>query len=221
VIVLKDLTLAQFAAELASDSPAPGGGSASAQAGANAAGLVGMVARLSIGKDGIDTPEEELAAIRDEADVLRVRLLELVDEDTAAYEGVVATFRLPKATEEEKEVRRRAIREATAHAAAVPLETMRACRRVIELAAGLVGRSNPAADSDLGVGIHLAHAGLEGSGLNVAINLGSLQGHDAAAALNAGYQTELAAGRLAAKAAAEVIDERLRPEETARSAAQG
>lgn len=209
--MLRAKTLIEFAGELASDSPAPGGGSAAAQAGANAAALVAMVGRLSVDKAGAAAAREELAAAIQEADALRARLLELVDEDTAAYEAVVATFRLPKGTDEEKAARRSAIQAATVRAAEVPLQTMRACRRVIDLAAALVGRSNPAAASDLGVGVQLARTGLEGGGLNVAINLGSLQGNEAAAALVAGYHAELSAGRAAGNGAAAAIDEALRP----------
>lgn len=209
--MLREQTLSEFAGELASEAPAPGGGSAAAQAGANAAALVAMVARLSVGKDGVAASGEELAATIEEADALRARLLELIDEDTAAYEAVVATFRLPKGTEEEKAARRQAIRETTVRAAQVPLETMRACRRVIDLAAALAGRSNPAAASDLGVAVYLARTGLEGGGLNVAINVGSLLGHEEAPALVAGYHAELSAGRAVSEAAAAAIDEALRP----------
>jgi formiminotetrahydrofolate cyclodeaminase len=170
-----------------------------------------MVCRLSIGKQGVDAPEGELLSIRDQADELRARLLKLVDEDTAAYDAVVDTFRLPKSSHAERVARRRAIQAATAHAAAVPLETMRACRRVIDLATALVGRSNPAAASDLGVAVQLARAGLEGGGLNVAINLGSLDSDEAAPALVASYHAELAAGRATAETAAAAIDEALRP----------
>jgi formiminotetrahydrofolate cyclodeaminase len=209
--VLREKTLSEFAGELASGSPAPGGGSAAAQAGANAAALVAMVARLSVGKDGVAAGHEELAAAIEAADGLRARLLELVDEDTAAYEAVVATFRLPKDTDDEKARRRQAIQGATVHAAQVPLETMRGCRRVIDLAAALVGRSNPAAASDMGVAVHLARAGLEGGGLNVAINVGSLRGRPETPALVAGYHAELSAGRAASDAAAAAADEALRP----------
>lgn len=180
---LTELTVSAFAAEVASDSPAPGGGSCAAQAGAVGAGLVAMVARLSVGRQdrtgqGTSASDGELDSAGAEADELRLRLLALVDQDTVAFDAVMAALRLPKADEAQRAARSEALRGATLFAADVPLETLRCCRRVVELAASLAGRSNPAAASDLGTGVDLSRAGAEGAALNVAINLGSVTGAD-------------------------------------------
>jgi formiminotetrahydrofolate cyclodeaminase len=181
---LAGLSVERFAAEVASDSPAPGGGSCAAQAGSVGAALVAMVARLSVGRQdpavpGAIAPDDELARVVAEADELRERLVALVDEDTAAFDAVMAALRLPKADDEQRQTRSAALRKATLGAADVPAETLRACLRAIELAASLAGRSNPAAASDLGAGVELARAGAEAAMLNVLINLQSVSGSDA------------------------------------------
>ena len=181
---LVDLSVEKFAAEVATDSPAPGGGSCAAQAGSVGAALVAMVARLSVGKHdptGQDStaPDDELGRVVTEADDLRERLTALVDEDTAAFDAVMAALRLPKADDEQRTARSAALRRATIVAADVPGDTLAACLRVMELAASLAGRSNPAAASDLGAGVELARAGAESALLNVLINLQSVSGPDA------------------------------------------
>lgn len=181
---LGDLSLRDFVAEVASKSPAPGGGSCAAQAGSAGAALVAMVARLSAGRpgppaeDGI-APDDELEQTVAEADALRQGLLALVDEDAGAFEAVMAALRLPREDEAQREARSRALREATLGAADVPCRTLRACRRVIELAAGLGGRSLASAASDLGAGVELARAGAEAAMYNVLINLQAVTGPDA------------------------------------------
>ena len=198
---LIDRTVTGFVEELASDSPAPGGGSSSALAGAMAAGLVAMVCRLSIDKEGLAASSKELVAVLERMDAVRPELLRLVDEDTAAFDKVMDAVRMPKATDEEKAARRAALQSATLFAAQVPLETLRTCRRVVDAAASLVGRANPAAASDLGVGIELARTGAEGALLNVAINVASLPTGPEADALKVAAEEEIAAVRTAAETA--------------------
>lgn len=181
---LADLSVAGFAAEVASDSPAPGGGSCAAQAGATGAALVAIVARLSLGMQDRAAPrpvapDDELELVVAEADRLRERLVALIDEDARAFAAVMAALRLPKADDAQRSTRSAALREAALGAADVPAGTLSACRRVIELAASLAGRSNPAAASDLGAGVELARAGAEAAMLNVLINLQGLSGPDA------------------------------------------
>jgi formiminotetrahydrofolate cyclodeaminase len=161
----RETTVEGFLAELSSGAATPGGGCASALAGALAAGLVGMVARNTGGLD-------ELAA---EADELRRELERLVDADAAAFERVMAAFRLPKEGPEEKTARSAAIQAAYRGAVEPPLAVCEAAGRVLALAADVAERGNPNAVSDAGVAALLAAGALEGGALNVEINLGSLR----------------------------------------------
>lgn len=167
---LMGLGVAEFTEVLASSSPAPGGGSVSALAGALAAGLAAMVARLTRGKQ-YAAVEGEMADLCKEADALRERLEKAVDEDTEAFNQVMAAFKLPRDTEAEQAARAEAIQEATKGATRVPyavmelgLEALRFCERVAE-----VGNTNSA--SDAGVGALLGLACVRGACFNVRINL--------------------------------------------------
>ena len=171
---LTDLTVEDFDAEVASASPAPGGGSAAALAGSIGAALVAMVCRLSLGKGDVVATEEELSEALAESERLRCRLLELVDEDTAAFNAIMDAVRMPKASDAERSARAAALAEAKLGAASPPLETLSAARQTLTLAASLAGRSNANAASDLGVAVQLSRAAAEGALLNVAINLSTL-----------------------------------------------
>jgi formiminotetrahydrofolate cyclodeaminase len=203
--MLVDLTVSAFDAEVASVSPAPGGGSAAALAGSVAVGLVAMVCRLSLGRDDIAATDEEIHDALERSEQLRCRLLELVDEDTDAFDAVMDAVRMPKAEESERAARGEALTRATLAAAAVPLETLTAARQTLQLAERLAGRANPGAVSDLGVAVHLARAGAEGALLNVEINLSALPDSDAVFELRRKGQVEIELARAAAAAAAAVI----------------
>lgn len=171
---LTGLSLPGFGEALASSAATPGGGCASALSGSLAAGLVAMVARTTTGERFAEVaPRMEEAA--SEADGLRVELLGLVDEDAAAFETVMAAFRLPKETDAEKAARSAAIQEAYKAAAEPPLRVCRDALRVLELAAHVAADGNPNAASDAGVAALLAAAALEGAALNVETNLGSIK----------------------------------------------
>ena len=159
-----------------------GGGTASAVAGAMAAALVAMVARLSIGKEGLEAKSfyRELSA---EAEALSGELLDGGREDSDAFMAVLSAYRLAKDTDEEKSARREAIQRAVLQAARVPLANMERCWRVLELAMQLQGRSNPNAASDLECALHLARAGLLGCADNVEINLPAIKDLQAAGEL--------------------------------------
>ncbi len=156
---------------------ATGGGTASATAGAMAAGLTAMVARLSLGKDL--QPDEYYQPIIAEAEALAVELFDGARIDSQAFEQVMAAFKLPKDTDADQAARSEAIQAGWQHAAQVPLDNARRCHRVSELAAMLEGKSNPDAGSDLLCAIQLAQAGKAGCIANVQINLPSIK--DAAA----------------------------------------
>lgn len=147
-----------------------GGGSASALAGAMAAGLVGMVARLSL-KKPVGLSEMEYKKIIKEADELALKLQEGAAKDTEAYLLIKNAYALKKETEEEKSIRAKAISDAGVAAASVPRDNALMCKRVNELACNLVDCSNPAASSDLACGIFLSDTGVEGCILNVEANL--------------------------------------------------
>lgn len=202
---LIDSSLSAFAGELASSSSAPGGGSAAALSGSLAAALVAMVCRLSLGRDDLAVTDEELTETLTAAMGLQGRLLELVDEDTAAFDAVMDAVRLPKADEADRSTRSAALVKATLGAAAVPLETLTMSARTLALASALVGRANPSAVSDLGVAVELARAAAEGALLNVAINLGSLSPGDDIDQLRRKSEREINAARATATNARETI----------------
>ncbi|HUJ56551.1 MAG TPA: cyclodeaminase/cyclohydrolase family protein [Gaiellaceae bacterium] len=158
-------TVARFLEELSSGAATPGGGCAAALSGALAAGLVAMVARNTGGLD-------EIVA---EADGLRCELEELVDADAAAFGAVMAAFRLPKETVEQKTERSAAIQAGYKAAVEAPLLVCRRALRVLELAGSVAELGNPNAISDVGVAALLAASALEGAALNVEINLGSIK----------------------------------------------
>lgn len=153
---------------------ATGGGAASAVAGAMAAGLAGMVARVSKGKPEME-PDEFYDEIDEEARRLTGELMEGAEEDSAAFEAVMDAFRMPKEEDGEKSERREAIQDAMEHATTVPLGNGQRCVEVLRLCARLRPKHNTNATSDLDVGRRLAAAALEGCIDNVEINLGGLK----------------------------------------------
>ncbi|MEW5784919.1 MAG: cyclodeaminase/cyclohydrolase family protein [Bacillota bacterium] len=173
--MLKDLSVDQFVREVASASPAPGGGSVAALAGAQAAALLSMYCHLSLNREKFGEAVGLIERTAEEAHALAAALVEAVDLDTAAFNRVMEAFRLPKGIPEEKEQRSRDIQTATIEAARVPMQTAADCLRVLELIKAVAGRGNPGAATDLGVGNLQGLAGLTGACYNVLINLGSIK----------------------------------------------
>jgi len=165
----------RFLDELARGNPTPGGGSASAYAGAMAAGLVAMVARLTIGKKKYANVENQMWPIIDQAEVLRTELTEAVQKDAEAFDAILAANRLPKITAEQQTARLQAIEQATIHAAEVPLHVARNAVSIMELALRVSRIGNLNAISDVGTAAMLAIAAIKGAGLNIRTNLKSLQ----------------------------------------------
>ena len=196
---LVDMTCKGFAEETASESPAPGGGSVSAYMGALGAALGTMVANLSSHKAGWDERWEFFSDYAEGGQALLKELLALVDEDTAAFNRIMAAFSLPKTTEEEKAARREAIEEATLYASEVPLRTMKASMKVFDLAEAMAREGNPASVSDAGVGALAARSAVLGAQLNVRINAAGLADREAAERLCAAA-AEIAAAAIAAEA---------------------
>lgn len=167
---LTDMTCTGFAEETASESPAPGGGSISAYMGALAAALGTMVANLSSHKAGWDDRWEEFSNYADSGQQMMKLLLDLVDEDTAAFNRVMAAIQMPKSTDEERAARAEAMEAATLYATQVPLRTMKATIDVFPLVKAMAQIGNPASVSDAGVGALAARAAVHGAALNVKIN---------------------------------------------------
>ena len=172
--MLMDMTVRDFLKELASNSPAPGGGSVSALAGSLAAALVCMVARLSE-KQPIPDGVEETAVVLAKAKELMAVLEKDVDADTEAFNQVMKAYGLPKGTEQEKEERSRAIQQALKGAALHPMKVAKECLDVLELSCWAAAHGNPNALSDAGVASLLAQSGIRGALYNVEINLSSIR----------------------------------------------
>jgi formiminotetrahydrofolate cyclodeaminase len=173
-MTLTDHRFRDLLAAFRSPEPAPGGGSASALAGAVGASLLAMVAALPKPRAAGAAEAGRLATARERCVALSDDLAALVDRDSEAYLQVVAAFRLPKATDQEKAVRGSRIQEALRIATEVPLDVMRGCAAAIEQAAVVAAFGNRNASSDLEVGLELLGAGLRGARLNVDVNLASL-----------------------------------------------
>ncbi len=180
---LVDMSCRAFADETASESPAPGGGSISAYMGALAAALGTMVANLSAHKAGWDERWKEFSDHADKGRAVQDSLIRLVDEDTEAFNRIMAAFGMPRGTEAEKAARREAIQSATLYATQVPLRTMQAACECFDLLEAMARHGNPASVSDAGVGALAAEAAVQGAGLNVRINAAGLKDRAAADAL--------------------------------------
>lgn len=172
---LSELTMKEFLVSVSDDSPTPGGGSVSALAGALSASLCGMVARLTLGKEKYREAWKEMERLRDAADSLSSRLMELVDEDSAAYDRVLAAFRIPK---DDARAREEAIQSAFKEAASVPMETLRAAAALVDLVKTALDRGNPNCLTDAGVSLQLVRAVANGAAYNVMINLHEIKDED-------------------------------------------
>jgi glutamate formiminotransferase / formiminotetrahydrofolate cyclodeaminase len=203
---LAALTLAAFADELSSDSPAPGGGSVAALAGALAAGLAAMVANLSHPKRGFEARQPALERIARHGQQLKARLLAAVDADTAAFDLYLAALRLPKSSAEERARRDAALVEATIGTIEVPMVTLEACPQIVELCLEVAEIGMPQSLSDAGTGAEMARAAASGAFQNVCINLPGLDDAAAKGALLARADAAWARTReLHARADADIV----------------
>ena len=170
---LLDLRLRELLDRFASTDPTPGGGSAAALSGATAAALVAMVCAMPKSRTGAAEERGRLATALGWAREASSRLRGLVDEDSEAFEAVMAAYRLPKATDEEKGQRKKAVTRAMSHATRVPVQTAEACLVVMRAAVEAAQHGNPNALSDARTAGALAWAGLLGAVENVRINANS------------------------------------------------
>lgn len=172
--MMNDTSIEQFLDELASKSPTPGGGSAAAIMGAMGAALVSMVCNLTVGKKNYETVADDMARTLRQAEALRARLIDSVSADVAAFDQVMAAYRLPRESEPEKRARSDAIQAALKAATEVPLECARACVEVIQLTRLVAENGNKNVISDAGVAVVAAHAALRSAALNVLVNTGAI-----------------------------------------------
>jgi formiminotetrahydrofolate cyclodeaminase len=194
--MLTDLKVSEFLDETASNSPAPGGGSIAALAASLGASLISMVCRLTIGKKKYADVQSEMETILAKSEKLRGQFTAIVDEDTQAFNAVMAAFALPKTSEEFKTLRAAAIQEATKQAAKVPLKLMKLCSEGIDLIDSLIMKGNQNSLSDAGVAALMFRSACEGAALNVAINLNSI--HDASFVEQMRKETERYKNRVSA-----------------------
>jgi methenyltetrahydrofolate cyclohydrolase len=182
-------TIAAYLDQLASAAPAPGGGSVAALTAAQGAALLGMVLNLTIDRPRFKEHDAELRAILAEAETLRAEATALLDRDATVLRALIATYKLPRATPEERAARDAALQGRTREATEVPLAGARAAAAIVPLCRRLLPIGNPTAVSDIGVAAACALAAFRSAELNVLINLGTL----ADAAFVAAARDELAA----------------------------
>lgn len=171
---LVDMSVAAFANETASESPAPGGGSISATMGALGISLATMVANLSAHKRGWDDRWEEFSNWAEKGMALQKELIRLVDEDTNAFNRIMAAFDLPKGSDQEKQARKQAIQDATKFAIEIPFKVMETTFSTLEVIKAMAETGNPNSVSDAGVGALCARSAVMGAYLNVKINASGL-----------------------------------------------
>ena len=177
---LAELTVTEFTALLASDAPAPGGGSAAALEGAIGAALTAMVCGLTKGKKKFAEFNDLAVEAEVKALALKDRFVDVMDRDTEAFNVVSAAFGMPKATDEEKAARSAAIQKGLEGCTATPFEMMEIALETLELTDSILGKSNDSAASDLGVSALSLRAAIQGAWLNVLINIGSLKNKELA-----------------------------------------
>lgn len=167
-----------FLDEVASSSPAPGGGSVAALAGALGAALTSMVCNLTRAKQGYESVQKEIAEVLEKSEGLRKDLTDLIDKDTEAFNEVMTSLKMPKETEEQKEQRKNAMQTAFKGAAEVPLETARKCVQILDVAHIVAIKGNKNSISDAAVSALMAQTGVQAAMLNVRINLSSIKDAD-------------------------------------------
>ncbi|MGJ0483428.1 MAG: methenyltetrahydrofolate cyclohydrolase [Methylomicrobium sp.] len=172
---IKDQSLETFFNELASKAPTPGGGSAAAVMGAQSAALTSMVCNLTIGKPKYAEVEADMQALLEKSEALRERLTAMIKADVDVFNRLMATYGLPKDTDEQKTARSAAIQDVLKEATEVPLACARACREVIDLSRIAAEKGNTGVISDAGVAAMAGYGALKSAALNVYINAGSLK----------------------------------------------
>ena len=203
-------SLSDLLDRFSADSPVPGGGSASALCGALAAALTAMVASLTVAKAKAPEVRDRMKEIATEAQALKGRLLEAVDDDTSVYENLLATFRRKAGSDAEKAAKREAVHEATLEASRIPLGVMRAAAEAIALAREAARSGLSSARTDAGVAALAGRAAAEGAFYNVMVNLVDLEGDEEAGRIRAEAEEHLATARALADEVAAMVSESLK-----------
>ncbi len=207
--MLVQMSIGSFLEELASSSPAPGGGSVAALSAALGNALTAMVCRLTLGRKKYAGVEARMGEILAQAESLQQKAARLVDEDCQVFCGVMEAFRLPKNTEEEGIARHAAIQDATRQAVQVPLEVMRLAEASLLLVQEVAEGGNRNSISDSGVAVWMIRAALEGAALNVRINLSGLDSQDYCASVRSEMEAIQSRSVLAATRALALVEERI------------
>ena len=172
---IKDKPIQEFLNELASKQATPGGGSAAAVLGAQSAALISMVCNLTIGKEKYAGVEEDMKSLLKQSESLREELTGMIKADVDVFDKLMATYGLPKNTDEEKQLRSVQIQTVLKEATTVPLECAKACAKTIELSRIAAEKGNTGVISDAGVAVMAGFSGLKSAALNVYINAGSIK----------------------------------------------
>ncbi|MFO0592158.1 MAG: glutamate formimidoyltransferase [Polyangiaceae bacterium] len=202
-------TVVDFTDEVSRDSPAPGGGSVAALAGALGAALASMVANLTFAKEGTESRDAELASIAEEAQRIKERLTIAVDADSDAFTGFMNALRMPQNTPEEKALRARKMQEGLKEAVAVPWQTAEESYAAMRLARRVAEIGNPNSLSDGAVGVQIAYAGVRGGLWNVLINLKDITDAGYVAEKRAAAEKLLADARALAEETGAHVDGRM------------
>lgn len=201
--------LQTFLDDLASGAPTPGGGSAAAVIGAMGAALISMVCNVTLGKKGQEAVAPAMQSALGESERLRARLTSMVADDVAAFDGLMAAYRLPKGSEEEKSRRAEAIQTTLRAATETPLACARACAEVVGLSRRAAEHGFSGVVSDAGVGVLAANSALRSAALNVYINAPSLKDREFAQAALAEIEQLLATSARESEAIFELVRSRL------------
>ena len=172
---LTDKSVTDFLDDLASNLPAPGGGSVAALSGALGAALVSMVCNLTLGKKGYEGVQPDIEALLAQSEALRREMVGLLEADVAAYTAYSQTAKMPKDTDEEKAARAKAMQDALKNATMPPMHIAEAAVKVMDLCMPAAEKGNKWAVSDAGVAVLMAEAALRAAALNVLINLGTIK----------------------------------------------
>lgn len=211
--LLMDMTLEKYSDVLASNEPAPGGGSTAALSGLMGASLTMMVVNLSVGKKSYEALDEAIKQkfIEDFHNVegLKKELAHLVDEDTAAFNKFMEAMKLPKDTDEQKKIREEKMQKASIYALQIPLKTAEKCLGILQNQEVIATYGNKNAVSDVGVGALMALSGLEGAVLNVKINLPGITDESIKNEASAKYVKLLEDGARLQKNIMEIVNKRI------------
>jgi len=208
--MLIDKKVSNFLGELASNSPTPGGGSVAALAGALGAALISMVGNLTAGKKKYENIEEDIKKIVSSSEKLRYELSQLIEEDVKAFNNFMATYKMPKETEDEKRMRTEKIQEALIEVAKVPLKTAYKCLDIMILSREVAEKGNVNLISDVGVAVLMAEAALESAILNVKINLRMIKDEKVRTELSSSIEEILLKEKGQKEKVLEIVEEKIR-----------